>query len=223
MCSHCSKPLFGSASRGRLGKYYPAYHCNKRGHHFRVPKGDFDETVKKFIENVRVSPEYIESISQAVIAEWDRRQEEKISDGADIDVRIAELKSQAKLIADKIKFLNSEIAIKYVEEDLIKIEEQITELAAEKAKQVDNQPNIRKIMERVKHFLEHLDYLLVEQMNPVLKAACFGVIFNQVPSYHDLVSGTTNFANLTLINELFMMKIMLIWYPGLELNQRPKA
>jgi site-specific DNA recombinase len=30
LCPHCNKPLFGSASRGRSGKHYPAYHCNTR-------------------------------------------------------------------------------------------------------------------------------------------------------------------------------------------------
>lgn len=40
MCSECEKPLFGSSTRGRHGKYYSAYHCNKRGHYFRVRKED---------------------------------------------------------------------------------------------------------------------------------------------------------------------------------------
>lgn len=53
MCPHCEKPLYGSASRGRLGKYYPAYHCNKRGHYFRVPRDQFDKTIRKFIKNIK--------------------------------------------------------------------------------------------------------------------------------------------------------------------------
>src|SRR5260221_1508517 len=41
-CPYCEKPLYGSASRGKSGKHFPAYHCGKRGQHFRVSKGDFD-------------------------------------------------------------------------------------------------------------------------------------------------------------------------------------
>lgn len=36
--------------------------------------------------------------------------------------RISELKTQAKLTVDKIKYLTSEVGIKYMEEDLIKAE-----------------------------------------------------------------------------------------------------
>ena len=34
LCPQCHKPLLGSASRGKSGKHYPAYHCDKRGHYW---------------------------------------------------------------------------------------------------------------------------------------------------------------------------------------------
>jgi len=55
-CPDCHNPLLGSASRGKLGKYYPAYHCNKRGHYFRVPKQEFEDTVREFIKNIKLTP-----------------------------------------------------------------------------------------------------------------------------------------------------------------------
>ena len=62
LCPHCEKPLFGSASRGRKGKYYPAYHCNKRGHYFRVSTTDFDETIATFVKSLNITPEYVEQL-----------------------------------------------------------------------------------------------------------------------------------------------------------------
>lgn len=61
MCPQCEKPLIGSATKGRQGKYYSAYHWDKRGHYFRVTKKEFDKTVdmnivmdyiKYFLENM---------------------------------------------------------------------------------------------------------------------------------------------------------------------------
>ena len=38
-CSDCDKYLCGSAARGKSGKHYPAYHCNRRrGHYFVCQK-----------------------------------------------------------------------------------------------------------------------------------------------------------------------------------------
>lgn len=38
LCPECGNPLGASASRGRNGKYYPAYHCTNYGHYYRIPK-----------------------------------------------------------------------------------------------------------------------------------------------------------------------------------------
>ena len=128
MCPECEKPLFGSASRGKLGKYYPAYHCNKRGHYFRVPKKDFDTTIHDFVKSLAVSPEYIDALESAVLDEWSKRQQQNQKDDVDIDTKLTALRTESALAIDKIKYLKSETAIKYMEEELMKLEEQMTQL-----------------------------------------------------------------------------------------------
>ena len=62
MCPKCDKPLLCSASRGRHGKYFPAYHCDQRGHKFRVKKRDFDQTVVEFVQSIQVAPKFVEML-----------------------------------------------------------------------------------------------------------------------------------------------------------------
>jgi hypothetical protein len=84
---------------------------------------------------------------------------------------------------DKIKYLNSELAIKYMEEDIVKIEEQIATLVAEQARVKPKKTvNIETFTSYVRYFLEHLEYLLLHQMNPVAKASYFGLIFDKAPA-----------------------------------------
>ena len=206
MCPECEKPLFGSASRGRLGKYYPAYHCNKRGHYFRVPKKDFDKTIEKFVRSLSISPNYIDSLESAVTAEWERRQGQLQRDDIDIDARITELRAQAKMAKDKIMYLQSESAIRYMEEELIKAEEQIKVLHQEKEKKMIEKPtNMEIVMKYVRYFLEHLDYLLLQQSNPVATAGYLGVVFDKAPTYQDLISGTGDISKITGVNEVFTL------------------
>ncbi len=202
--------MFGSASRGRLGKYYPAYHCNKRGHYFRVTKDDFDETIKKFVEGIQIAPDYVEALANAVVTEWDNRQAELHKDDANIEARIGELKAHASVTVSKIKFLTSEVAIKYMEEELIKTESEIVVLTAEKEKVSSEQPtDISTVMEYVKYFLEHLEYLLLQQINPVAKAGFFSVLFDKAPTYQEILSGTANLAPFIDLNRVFVQKIMI--------------
>ena len=204
MCPHCGRPLFGSASRGKLGKYYPAYHCNKRGHYFRVPKKDFDTTVTNFIKNIDLAPGYSEALTKAVIDEWEKRHTESNKDQVSIDTKIEELKTQAKLTADKIRYLSSEVAIKYVEEDLVKIDGEISGLLTEKQKAIIKEPtNMELVMKYIKYFLEHMEELLLQGDNPETRASYFRVLFHKAPTYEELVSGTLDLAEFIKLNKAY--------------------
>ena len=218
MCPRCNKPLYGSASRGRLGKYYPAYHCNKRGHYFRVPKKDFDETVANFIRNIKIAPGYGETLEKAVINEWNKRQKESNKDKINIDSQIDELKTQGKITAGKIKYLTSEVAIKYIEEDLIKIDNQVGNLLAEKEKNTLEKPtDIELVMKYIKYFLEHIENLLIDSPDPVTRASYFGVLFDSAPTYQELISGTQKFSECIKLNEVFAhSKTKLVASHGFE-------
>ena len=205
MCPTCEKPLFGSASRGKMGKYYPAYHCNKRGHYFRVSKPVLDKTVEDFVKSIRIAPEYIDELESAVMAEWDKRQQVLHKDDVNLDARLTELKSQAGMAVDKIKYLSSETAIKYMEDELVKTEEQIAVLITEKDKTMDKNPtDMGKVMQYVRYFLEHLEYLLLQQINPVARASYFDVIFDKPPTYQELISGTQDIHSITGVSEVFL-------------------
>lgn len=59
---------------------------------------------------------------------WNKRQLQNQKDDVDIDAKLTELRTESALAIDKIKYLKSETAIKYTEEELMKLEEQMTKL-----------------------------------------------------------------------------------------------
>lgn len=210
MCPHCEKPLFGSASRGKLGKYYAAYHCSRSHPYFRVSKKDFDETITNFVKGIRISPEYVEALTKAVVTEWERREAEAHKDDVVIDTRITELRGEATAAMDKIKFLSSETVIKHMEEQILNAEAQIADLTAqkEKAENEEKKINMKTVMEYIKYFLEHLEYLVLQQMNPVAKAGYFGVLFDKAPTFDEIKFGTPKTAVAIELNRLFSSKNM---------------
>ena len=173
----------------------------------RVSKSEFDATIQEFVKNIQLTPEFIEDVTAAVIAEWDKRQQEGQNKLESFDFRLAELKSQAKATVNKIKVLTSEVALKYLEEELVDIQAKINDVEAEKEKAADAQPiNIRTIMANIKYYMEHLDELLLQQMNTASKASYFGVIFDKAPTYEEIKYGTQNPCAITGVNELFKLK-----------------
>ena len=209
-CPICKHPFFGSAAKGRY-RYYPGYHCNKRGHHFRVPKEKLENAVENLVNHVTFADDHIEDIMQALETVWQMRHKDDGKDEAVIETRLTTLKTQVLATVDKIKLLSSQTAIKYMEEDLMKIEGQIEELISEKERKSADQPISFDVVKKyAKYFLQHIDQLLIQQIDPAKKADFFGVIFDQTPTYADIASvtsdGPNNFWELTGINELFKIK-----------------
>ena len=220
-CPTCSHFLLGSASRGRLGKYYPAYHCTTRGHHFRVSKPDFDAAMDRFLDKVQISPERIDELLEAVMIVWQKRQGQQEERQAQSTNRREELEAQMKVIVDKMKIISSEIAIKYMEEDLMKLETQLKDLDNQIDQQIDNEEHdIPYMLTYIKYFMKHMKDLLVDHCNPVMRAHYFGVIFDQVPNFLEINDGTANISQIPGVNELFKLahddKVSLVRMRGLE-------
>jgi hypothetical protein len=206
LCPGCKKPFSASAARGKLGKYYPAYHCSRGGHYYRIPKKEFDETIERFVEKVQVASGHMDKLEKAILAEWDKRQLVMRRDENVLDTRITSLKAEVRTVVDKIKVLSSDTAIKYMEEDIMKLEQQIVTLSDQKTQEQEEKPtDMRTIMDYISFFVKHLDYLLLKQIDPAKKASFFGVLFNQAPTYEDLICETQNVSQITGINELFRL------------------
>ncbi len=206
-CPKCRNPLLGSASRGKVGKYYPAFHCNKRGHYFRVSKPAFDEDIRQFVQNFHLTPQFIDDVTNAVIAECNKRKKEGKTSEADYDERIVKLQVEAQAILDKIKVLSSEIAIKSMEEELMKTDAKIRALIQAKDEAASKKPlDIRTMMGNIRYYMEHLDELILIQGNPTSRAEYFGLLFDKAPTYDEIKYGIKNPTRLTGINELFKLK-----------------
>ncbi len=221
MCPHCRKPLLGSASRGKLGKYYPAYHCSNHGHYFRVRKEEFDKVVEEFVQSVIVRPERIDELVGAVTAVYEQRQGQKVQAEELVDKRRLELEAEIKVIIDKMKLISSETAIKYMEEDLVKLEQEIKSLDTKREEEAAKETvDLPTMLTYVKYFMEHLKDLLIDHCNPVKRAQYFGVIFDEVATFQEIKDGTPEIEKIPGVNELFKLinseKVSLVRRRGLE-------
>jgi hypothetical protein len=204
MCPICNHALGGSASRGKLGKYYPAYHCSTRGHQFRVPKPQFDATITDYLNCVQVSPVHTGKVLQAVIEEWELRQDSIRRDNSVVALQAVDLKSQAKMLVNNLKFLKSETAVRYMEEDLLEIEKQLATIKQEQLKKKGSQPDTRETLRaQAAQLLQNLSDLILGDNDPTLKGVRLGLLFTQAPTYDDLTSSIRDKTPLDTMSKLF--------------------
>src|SRR4029079_10875533 len=95
--------------------------------------GSFEiQIIEAFVKCLKVSEDYIDALMSGVGEAFDKQQLVVHNDAVTIDLRIAGLRSQIKQAVDKIKFLSSETTIKYMEEDIAKLEAEIGDLMVER-------------------------------------------------------------------------------------------
>ncbi|PKL30855.1 hypothetical protein CVV43_05135 [Candidatus Saccharibacteria bacterium HGW-Saccharibacteria-1] len=221
LCPECGGSLLGSASRGKTGKYYPAYHCSNKGHYFRVPKDQMDERITQFISRVKVNDKRIEILLATIKDEYTRREALSGDERLVIDKQIQALEAKEEALLSKIVFLSNVTAITYLEKEAVKIHKQIIKLEKEKRQMKDKKPlNIDRILKRARYFLENLDVLLLNQQDPHKKAQLFGVLFDKLPTYDDLDNGNQKTPLFTGVNSLFQLALSeqssLVISPGIE-------
>lgn len=138
---------------------------------------------------------------------FDKQQMSVHQDAITMDLRLTQLRNQIRINVDKIKMVSSETTIKYLEEDISQLESEIAELTLERQTKEQQKPaDMEKMKAYVRYFLEHLEELLLGYGNPVLQAKYFGLIFNEAPTYEDIVSGTPDCSEITGVNEVFKAK-----------------
>ena len=207
LCPECRKPLHGSASKGRSGKLYPAYHCRRQGHNFRISKRELESKVDALISNLRLTPDLADQITRAMDKACQRLNELRDKRIKILDGRISALKSELGATVQKIKVLNNETAIRYMEDELVRLEKEIKHAEDQKRILTVKKPiDLKEIGKRLKHLFEHFDQAVKNQMNPVKKAKLFGLLFNQAPTYSELNLRTAKNKSLTDMNPLFLFQ-----------------
>lgn len=205
-CPKCGKTLSGSATRGKLGKHYPAYHCSRDGHYFRVSKPEFDKTIEDFVGAITIKPEYIDDVIAAIAELWRERQTKQTDANRQRLEHRESLQSQIKATVDRMRVVTSETALKYLEEDIVSVEKELAELDEEIARQPNLQAEFDQVLQYAKYILEHLSELLLDLCNPLRKAAFFGAIFNKLPTYDEINFGTHKNSPPPEVNELFQIR-----------------
>lgn len=143
----------------------------------------------------------------AVETVWTQRSQSVVDEEERAETHIAGLRAQARALVDKIKLVSSEIVIKSIEEDIMHVEEEISKLVEERDRRSVEKPlDFAVVKQYLKYFLEHLEDLLVKQIDPVQKANFFGLLFNGAPNYGEILSANEKSVFPPKLNELFKFK-----------------
>ena len=204
LCPICRKPLLGSASTGKSGKKYPAYHCSKDGHNFRISKQGLETAVSNYVAGLQVSPQLTQELMNRTEKLLKRSLADRNSKDAALKKQIEALGADIEQIVDKLKLLTNPVALKRLEQELEVVQSDINQLQIQrKALSQQKTINLKSIRQKLEFMVEHFDQILLHQRDPLEKARLFGLLFKKLPTYEDLLGGTPQNGKSHQLNPVF--------------------
>ena len=194
LCNSCYKTFSGSCPRGRSGQGFPTYHCSRKHRYIGIPKKDFDKTFENFIRRLELKPEIFDSIEATLLNKYHERKKEVIQSTINVHQTIAALKTEQKAKAEAFVATTSPALRSQLESGIEDLEARIKSAAGESQKIDITEEDIGRFKRHGKYLLEHLPELLINPENTQQQLNLFSLIFEELPTYANIVNGTAKTA-----------------------------
>lgn len=194
LCPTCGHELRGSASKGRGGEKYQYYHCS-HGHKQWSEKADkFNGNIYGFIKQVKFNDEFHELLEALFYEEWDKKRSDVIEDSHVKERYVTSLLAEQKSVFDRIKQVESIALRKALENDYDELESKLSLAREVRDKQVKKEINAKLAFQYARYFMEHTEELLIDTENVRRQEQLFGMMFNELPTYNQIIDGTAYLA-----------------------------
>ena len=97
LCPKCQKPLIGSASKGKSGKSFPAYHCSRNHSRFSVSKGELEQKLSIYVEGLkRKDGGFMKAFEATLINKYREKEKELGEFSAKVGATVIEIESEKR-------------------------------------------------------------------------------------------------------------------------------
>ncbi len=189
-CPVCDKPLMASASTGKGGKRYPAYHCDRNHKRFAVSGSLMQEAMQVFFQTLQYKPNDLKLFEMILRDHWKSAEKKYIANAEQLRDNIEKLEMEKKGLVEKIKQLNSQVVIAEFESEIEDLELKIAHAKENHHKPDVSENEIESLIHYAKYFLEHLDKWFEASHNRKNLDALFRLIFLKPPTYEEIQNGT---------------------------------
>lgn len=190
VCPYCGKYFKGSFSTGKSGNKFPAYHCAYGHARIGINKKDFETTVNEYVQKLKFDTT-LEQSFEAVI--WDLAEKRKCEIARSAEAmtwNINELRIEQAAKMEAFVAANSPLIRQKLEKEIEQLEDRIQNAGTETAKMQLTDADIRTFLNAVRKIVQHPWKMLLNPRNIRVKRLLYGLVFEEPPTYHDILNGT---------------------------------
>lgn len=220
MCPLCEKPFRGSATRGKSGKAFPAYHCDRAHKRVGVKKATFETIVRTYIEGLRFDEIARPTVVKAACDAFASRQTERGATRKEIERATADLETQKAEIVKAFMGATSATMRSALEAKIEHLETEISRSKSNDAMADISQADFDAYLAEAQKILEHPHTLLENPANMREQRSDYALVFNPLPTIAELRVGTPKMTSIfKLCDDVSRAKYGLAGQLGFSWNQ----
>lgn len=203
LCPICRSDLRGSASTNRTKTKYPKYHCSKGHKQWSVPANEFNKTIYNFINQIEFNDEDHKLLEALFHRKWDAKRVDVMEVTHKKESHVVNLVAQQRQVMDNLKAtpLDKTAVRNMLMEEVEELEIKLKKARKSRDIQVKKEINAKLGFKHAKFFMEHIEELLIDTKNVRRQQQLFGMMFNELPTYDQIVDGTTSLTEYFRINK----------------------
>lgn len=223
LCPFCKSEMLGSASKGKSGNKFLAYHCGgakngKRNHaYYRVTKSDFEKNISLYLEKLKFIEGFLAGLELHLIHQYRNKEKEILVESSAISRTVSDLKAELAKKLDTLDRAESPVVRRMVEEQIDTLDAQIKQAEGERGKIEVNEKSIRAFRHYAGEVMEHPSEILTGADNLYSRRALLSLFFEETPTYQEILNGTPKLQPLFRLSEQFKInKSDLVTLRGIE-------
>lgn len=222
MCDVCksmgkSKPLKASASKGKSGKYFPAYHCERGHKRSSFTQKEVESKVNTFFENIKFTDNFLEIFGKTIHLQFRKREGELAEYTAKANTNVADLEIQKSILIKSFPTATLPEVRTSIEEEIVKLQKQIDTAKNNRDAMEIDEADVTNFIQWCKEIMEHPAKLLADISSEQELIHISSLFFEELPTYGEIVSGTPKLALVFKLSEQYKVdKSALVTLPGIE-------
>ena len=223
LCPLCKSEMLASASKGKSGATFDGYHCGgaksgKRAHKYmRIKQDEFEKNVREYLDSLKFESAFLAGLEIHLITKYRQREKEILVESSAISRSVSDLKAELAKKLDAFSMTESQTIRKMLESQVEELDRQIQDAERTRRKIEITEKSIRSFVRYAKYVMEHPAEILTSADNLYTRRTLLGLFFEEIPTYHEIVSGTPKLQPLFKLSEEFKRdKTQLVTPRGIE-------
>ena len=213
MCETCGKIMKASASTGKSGDKFGAYHCTRKHPRNAFSQKEVEENYTKFLNSINFTEKFMNIFEKTIYTQFRGREGELAEYTIKANINVADLESEKLALIRSFPTATLDVVRKSIEEQISTLQRQIDQAKIYRGEMEVNEMDVVAFIEWCKEIMEHPANILTDIRSEQELVQTASLFFEEFPTYTQILSGTPKLTRVFKVSEEYKVNEDLLVIP----------